>query len=547
LRFDPDGLQSAFAEWREALGEDRVVAADRAAQLYGPNTIGIERAIPAAVLPRDAREVQAVVRTARVHGVPLYAVSTGHNWGYGAANPVRDGCVVVDLSGMDRVVEMDSELGLVTVQPGVTQRGLRDYLDRHGQSFLVPVHGGGGECSLIGNALERGYGITPHADHFGALTALEAVLPDGRLYRSALSEIGGERLDRAFKWGFGPYLDGLFTQGNLGIVTQATIALAPVPERIEAFFFSLKREQDLEDGVALLQSVLRRVGGVCGSINLMNAHRMLSMAEPFPSDRVPRGELMPETLLAEMASRHGVTPWTGFGALYGSRPVVAAARGVVKRILRGHVSRLIFVTPAKVARLYRLFARRPLNRLANLAHLLERVDASMRIIEGTPSDIALPLAYWRSGVLPEAGGDLDPARDGCGLIWYAPLVPMAPGRVRAFVDMVRRLCLEHRIEPLITLTSLSERCFDSTVPLLFDRADVDDVARAQACYDCLLEAGMAEGFVPYRTSVRSMSRFIDPGGAFWSLVSDLKRAVDPGDILSPGRYCPSGEGGVDAP
>jgi hypothetical protein len=48
--------------------------------------------------------------------------------------------------------------------------------------FLVPVTGAGPNCSLLGNALERGDGVVPHADHFGAVTALAAVLPDGEMY-----------------------------------------------------------------------------------------------------------------------------------------------------------------------------------------------------------------------------------------------------------------------------------------------------------------------------------------------------------------------------
>jgi 4-cresol dehydrogenase (hydroxylating) len=110
--------------------------------------------------------------------------------------------------------------------PGVTESQLREYLDDHAPGFMVPTTGAGPNCSLIGNALERGYGITPYADHFGAVTALEAVLPDGRLYRSALTELGAETLDQAFKWGLGPYLDGLFAQGSIGVVGPGRVACA---------------------------------------------------------------------------------------------------------------------------------------------------------------------------------------------------------------------------------------------------------------------------------------------------------------------------------
>ena len=85
--------------------------------------------------------------------------------------------------------------------------------------FLVPVTGAGPSCSLLGNALERGYGITPHSDHFAAVTALRAVLPSGEIYQSAIAEAGGKDVDYAYKWGVGPYLDGIFTQSSLGIVT----------------------------------------------------------------------------------------------------------------------------------------------------------------------------------------------------------------------------------------------------------------------------------------------------------------------------------------
>ena len=85
---------------------------------------------------------------------------------------------------------------MVTVQPGVTQGALREYLDRHDLPFLVPVTGAGPTCSILGNALERGYGITPYADHFASLMSVNAVLADGTQYRSPLSEMGGEQVDR---------------------------------------------------------------------------------------------------------------------------------------------------------------------------------------------------------------------------------------------------------------------------------------------------------------------------------------------------------------
>ncbi len=533
---DSEKLQLAMREWRARIGRSAVLEAASAQQRYGVCTTGVERAIPAALLPSRVGDVVAIVDIARRHGMALYPISTGHNWGYGSAVPATDGCVVLDLSGLDRIIDMDAELGLVTVEPGVTQQGLRDYLGRNGLPFLVPVTGAGPDCSLLGNALERGYGITPHADHFAAVTALEAVLPDGRTYRSALSELGGDLVDRAFKWGIGPYLDGLFAQGNFAIVTQMTIALAPRPERIEGFFFGIEQDAGLEAAVLGVRQVLRSLGGVTGSINLMNSRRMLAMTVPYPSDRVGDGEILPSAVVAALAGRHRVMAWTGLGALYGKTEVVEAAHRAIRAILKPAVSRIAFYTPRFSSALNRLLSRVPHFSHGRMANRARTLDAAMQLIAGKPSQVALPLAYWRSATPPHPSGALDPARDGCGLIWYSPLVPMKSDSVRRYVEMIHDVCPRHGIEPLITLTSLSDRCFDSSVPLLFDRRDANQTARARSCYRALFEAGRREGLLPYRVGIQAMDWITRSDAPYWDLVAAIKSAIDPGGLVAPGRY-----------
>jgi 4-cresol dehydrogenase (hydroxylating) len=535
-------LDQALAEWQMLLGEANVLTSDRAADHYGANTEGIGRRLVAALVPQQVEDVAAIIRIAARQRVPIYPVSTGRNWGYGSALPVTDGCALVDLSRLNRIVEFDADLGLVTVEPGVTQRQLAEYLDRHRFPYMVPVTGAGPDCSLLGNALERGYGLTPHADHFGGLTALEAILPDGSRYRSALAEMGGDTVNRAFKWGVGPYLDGLFAQGNFGIVTQATLALAPLPERVEGFFFTIPDDRRLEGTVAAVQEVLRALGSVVGGINLMNARRLLAMLEPYPRGRVPAGRIISDALLAELARRHGVTPWVGVGALYGPSGLVRAARAIVRDRLRSHIGKIAFLTPQRTGRLKRLASWLPGARRSRWFHRLDRLDALLRHLAGRPSDIALPLPYWKSGTRPRPGQEIHPARDGCGLLWYAPLVPMVPQMVRAYVETATRICTRHGMESLLTLTSLSDRCFDSTIPLLFDARDSDEAARAHACHAELMEAGQAAGFLPYRLGVYAMRKMVDADAPFWRLAGQLKNAIDPHHILAPARYTPEPRG-----
>jgi len=336
-----------------------------------------------------------LVNIARVHRVPLYPVSTGRNWGYGDGRPVVDGCVVVDLSRMNRIVSLDPELGLVTVEPGVTQGQLRQYLDEHRLPFMVPTTGAGPQGSLLGNALERGYGLAPVSDHFQAVMALEAVLPDGTLYRSAISEQGAALADQAYKWGFGPYLDGLFSQGSFGIVTRATLSLVREPEAMEAFFFWIERFEDLEGAIGPVRTLLQQAGSSIGGLKIMSGHVAGIYAGSGDRRR---------------------SAWLGSGYVAGPRELNAAARRLVTRILRPHVSRLIVVPTWLPAWLDGMLGPLLATRFEGLAAMLRGARGNIDLMTGRPSEVGLPAAYRTA----PPTGPLDPGRDGAGLHWYPP-------------------------------------------------------------------------------------------------------------------------------
>ncbi len=526
-------IESATTEWTEILGESGIVSASD--DDVGASTIGAKRSIPAVLHPKTKEQVAEILKVAQRWKVAVYPVSTGNNWGYGSANPVEDNCVILDLGGLDQISDFDPEMGVITVGPGVTQGALRDYLDDHDGDYLVPVTGAGPTCSILGNALERGYGITPITDHFAAVTKIEAILPDGTPYRTPLSELGGAEIDGLFKWGLGPYLDGLFSQGNFGVVVSITIALAPAPETVTAFFFSTKDDARLEALVPAVRAVLRALGGPVVAINLLNSQRMLSMMTPFPETKAIDGVLPPGEVEA-LAEKFGVPAWSGVGAIYASKEVAGAAKRALKRILGPVTDRLVFINRRRV-KVARSVARvLPGSLATRVRGMADTLSGALEIMHGTPNDVALALAYWRSGTLPEQGQPKNPARDGCGLIWFAPLVPIRGKDVRRYTDMIERICPQYGVNPLITLTTVNDRCFDSTVPLLFDRRDANATARAKDCYLALLNAGQKEGFLPYRLNIDVMDTLDTNGSALPGLASQLKAAVDPNYILAPGRY-----------
>jgi FAD/FMN-containing dehydrogenase len=517
------------------LGPDAVLAAGAAQARYGRDTTGANRSLPAAVLVTQARQLPGIMRTASRHKVAVHPISTGNNWGYGSSLPAGDNCVLLDLSGMRRILDFDPEMGVVSVEPGVTQGMLSEWLERHGHPFMVPVTGAGPNCSLLGNALERGYGVTPHADHFAAVTDLEAVLADGSIYRTALHEAGGPELARLFKWGIGAYSAGLFTQSGLGVVTRISIMLVRRPQAVKVCLFSLADDSLLEEAVARVHRLLSSLPGTVGGLNLMNRHRVLAMAAPYPFKDLDPDGLMPPQLVERLGKQYQVAPWTGFGTLYGTQRMVAAAQREIRETLRGIASRLLFLSPGNARTLSRVSRLLPGAMKQRMGSTARTLASSLELVAGRPNETALPLAYWRS---PHARShaERDPARDGCGLLWYAPLVPMRSGTARAYVNMVHRVTRAHGMEPLVTFTSISDKLFDSTVPLLFDPTSEKGQEQARACFDTLLAAGREIGVFPYRVGIDAMPALAALQPHSQAFHARLRDALDPGHILSPGRY-----------
>jgi 4-cresol dehydrogenase (hydroxylating) flavoprotein subunit len=526
-------LKAALDDWRDLLGSADVLEGENALRAYGADASGISRNIPAGLCIEDASTLAEVMRIAQRHKVAVYPISTGRNWGYGTALPARDDCVIIDLSRLCKILHFDSEMGVVTLEPGVTQGMLADFLASGRHPFMVPVTGGGPQCSLVGNALERGYGITPYTDHFGAVTDIEAVLADGSRYRTALREAAGDDLARLFKHGIGPNSTGLFAQSGFGIVTRMTIVLARRPECVRACFFSLKDDALLEPAIEQVRAILSRLPGIVGGINLMNRHRVLAMSVPYPEHGLVNG-LIPPDLIQELGRQYQVFPWTGFCTIYGTDRIVAAAQKEIKAALSGVATRLVFLSAQKaqfLSRVARLIPGAAGQRLGSTASTLA---SALELVNGLPNETALPLAYWRNRGPRKALRD--PSRDGCGLIWYAPLVPMRPAAARSYVDMVTRITKGYAIEPLITFTSVNDKLFDSTVPLIFDRNNERALASASACYEELLLQGRAQGVFPYRLGIDAMKALSGLQSESKQFHARLRASIDPDDLLAPGRY-----------
>ncbi|MBV8380860.1 MAG: FAD-binding oxidoreductase [Paucibacter sp.] len=528
-------ITAAFDAWVTALGAGNVLTAPQAQASYGQDTSAATRKILAALHVHSADELPTILRISQQFKIAVYPISTGHNWGYGSALPVQDGCVILDLSRMQKILDFDDELGVVTVEPGVTQEMLASFLEARQLPYLVPVTGAGPTCSLLANALERGYGVTPEADHFGAVTDIEAVLADGSIYRTSLNELGQPELARLFKWGIGPYSAGLFTQSGLGIVTRLSILLARRPECVKACLFSIPDDSLLEETVKRIRDIKSKLPGTVAGINLMNRHRVLSMSAPYPKEKLNGNRVIPDELLSAMGKQYQAGAWTGFITLYGTQRMVGSAQREIRKILRGVGSRIIFISPERARFLEKWTQWLPGKIGRGIAGATHTLAQSLQLVNGMPNETALPLAYWKIASR-QPSTPRNPAVDGCGLLWYSPLVPMRPTDVRRYVKLIHDITPKHGIEPLITLTTLSDRLFDSTVPLVFDRAAPSDCQAAADCYEELFQTGATQGWHPYRLGIENMHKISSTLSNPANLHHRIKHMLDPEALVSPGRY-----------
>jgi 4-cresol dehydrogenase (hydroxylating) flavoprotein subunit len=236
-------FEHAVAEWVEMLGSDGVVLNAVELSAVERATYATEQRVPVVLRPSSNEQVQGCMKVAGKWGVPVYPMSGGRNWGYGSRVPVVSGCGMMDLSRMKGILDFDEKLGCVTLEPGVTQRELYEFLQKQGSRRWMDATGSTAESSVVGNVVERGFGHTPYGDRFSNVCDLEVVMADGQLLRTGFSRLEKAQNKGVFRWGLGPYLDGLFTQSNLGVVTRLTLWLLPAPEYFSGYFLVFRNTE----------------------------------------------------------------------------------------------------------------------------------------------------------------------------------------------------------------------------------------------------------------------------------------------------------------
>ena len=524
----PDAL-NALAQ---AVGTAHLLTGPALCDPYAANVSGLQRSIPAVVRPASTAEVQRVVEVANRHRIPLYPFSRGCNWGLGSRLPAQSGSVLVDLSRMDRIREVNADLGYAVVEPGVTQRQLYDYLQERQIPLNLKVTGSGMDSSVLGNALERGIGY--FSSRAGSLSGLEVVLGNGTLLKTGFGHFAGAQTTHVYKYGIGPGLDGLFFQSNFGIVCSAGLDLIHHQGLHRSAILRIQEVAQLPalvDGLAELRrrEVIRMV------VHIGNRARTFCTLAPLVYGQMGPGRTREGA--EALMQQEGFGPWSAVAGWSGSEAEVRVAERELRRVMRGRAKVIILDDQrlAKAGRLLKLLSVFPAAR--RKAMILRAMAPIYGLSHGIPTDAALPSIYWAAGEWPTTHADeAQPDASKSGQLYFLPMLPLSGAVAAEAVALIDRETQAHRIVAPMTLNIMDERCLEIVLSLAFRRDVPAEVESAHACLARLEELFLARGWPPYRVGLQSMSRMVRSGDPFWETARAIKSVLDPNGIIAPGRY-----------
>jgi 4-cresol dehydrogenase (hydroxylating) len=498
-QLDKGAFAAAVAELRAVVGAEWVFADADSTLPYLKSFTPDPRHehVPSgAVAPASVEEVQAVLKVANKYKLPLWTVSTGKNMGYGCATPASSGQMILDLKRMNKIIAIDPELGTALVEPGVTYQDMHDYLIEHDLPYWIDVPTVGPIVSPLGNTLERGVGYTPYGDHFFMQCGMEVVLADGTIVRTGMGSVKNSTTWQAFKWGYGPYVDGIFTQSNFGVVTKLGFWLMPKPPAFKPF---MVRHGEMADVAKIVEAMrpFRMNNLIPNVVLMMGAAYQLAMFH-HREEIWDKPESVPDTVIRDFAKTKGLGMWNTYFALYGTDEIIAAVEPIVRRAFEASGGEV----------------------------LTEKEMGGNLWFEHHKNLMSGQMTLEEKGIMRWRGG---------GMCCFAPVAPAKGEETSQQTDLAQEILGKYGLDYSVAY-AIGGRELHHLIFILYDKSNPDEEKKADDCIREMILRFGERGWASYRTGVNTMDLVAQQyGEANRDLNARIKQALDPNHILSPGK------------
>jgi glycolate oxidase len=354
----------------DALGPETVKTdpEDLASYAYDADTAGPVHLPDAAAVPKDAREICAVVRIANAFGVPVIPRGAGTGL-CGGAVPV-DGGVVISMVRMNRILELDVTNRRARVQPGLINLDLSHATATHGL-FYAPDPSSQKISTIGGNVGTNAGG--PHCLSYGTTTnhvlGIEFVDEAGDLIHTSLDDPGYD-------------LTGALvgSEGTLGVVTAVDLRLMRLPESVRVFVCAFENVEAASEtvsaiiGAGIVATALEIIDRVI--LEAIEAH--YHAGYPTGAGAVLLVEVAGynedmnanEAAIKEIARRQGALSWTAARDAAQREALWAARKGAAGAV--GRISPNYYIQDACV----------PRTRLPQALHAVDEIAREHRIVVG---------------------------------------------------------------------------------------------------------------------------------------------------------------------
>ncbi|MEA2069024.1 MAG: FAD-linked oxidase C-terminal domain-containing protein, partial [Verrucomicrobiota bacterium] len=256
--------------------------------------------------------------------------------------------------------------------------------------------------------------------------------------------------------------------------------------------------------------------------------------EQLVAGGAPEGEAT-RTKAVQMLEEGGFGPWSAAIGVLGTKEQLKLARKEIRKAVGGF-AKTMFLNDALIGKAKSVAgALSFIPAVRKQLMMLKAVEPVYGFTRGEATDQSLKAVYWSAGDF-QCLENPDPDHSDSGLLFCLPIIPASGKTVDEVVRDTRDTFARHGFEAAITVNLMDTKAMEGVVSLAFDRRDEAQTKAAHACIQEMEARYMEQGYPPYRVGINSMHQVVNEDDPFWKTIRGLKQALDPNNIIAPGRY-----------